>query len=97
MVKVQSIQNRAKEVMKYIDLYGNVVLFSVLKQYPFVSWCDKSIPKLGSPTRLSKDISMSKAKELKIERLIAHKDYKTTIVTDKGAFQFFAAGMQIKN
>lgn len=96
MVKVQQIQNRAKEVMKYIDLYGNVVLFSVLKQYPFVSWCDKSIPKLGSPTRLSKDISMAKVRELKIERLIAHKDYKTTIVTDKGVFQFFAAGMQNK-
>lgn len=96
MVKAQQIQNRAKEVMKFIDLYGNQVLFSVLKQYPFVSWCDKSIPKLGSPVRLAKDISMQKAKDLKIERLILHRDYKTTIVTDKGVYQFFAAGMQNK-
>jgi hypothetical protein len=96
MVKVESIQNRAKEVMKYIDLYGNVVMFSVLKQYPFVSWCDKSIPKEGSPTRLAKDICMKKANELKILKLIAHRDFKTTIVTDKGVFQFFASGMQNK-
>jgi len=94
MVKVQSIQNRAKEVMKYIDLYGNIVLFSVLKQYPFVSWCDKSIPKQGSPTRLSKDVEMDKAKNLKVIRLIAHKNFKTTIITDKGYYQFFASGMQ---
>lgn len=96
MVQVQSIQNKAKEVVKYIDLYGNTILFSVLKQYPFVSWCDHSIPTLGSPTRLSKDVSMSKVKNLKIIKLIAHRDFKTTIVTDKGYYQFFASGMQVK-
>ena len=96
MVKVESIQNKAKEVMKYIDLYGNEVLFSILKQYPFISWRDNSIPKLGSPTRLSKDIEMSKVKDLQIKKLIAHKDFKTTIITNKGYYQFFACGMQTK-
>ena len=96
MVQVESIQNKAKEVMKYIDLYSNEVLLTILKEYPFVSWRDNSIPTQGSPTRLSKDIDMSKVKDLQVKKLIAHKDFKTTIITNQGYYQFFACGMQVK-
>lgn len=40
---------------------------------------------------------MSKAKKLIIKKAIYHHDFKTTIITDKGYYQFFASGMQLKN
>lgn len=94
MVQVEKIQQTALSVFKDLDLYGNEVLLETLKQYPFISWCDKSIPKLGSPTRLTKDISVEMFKALKVNKITAHKDFKTTIHTDKGVYQFFACGMQ---
>jgi|688.fasta_scaffold193986_5 hypothetical protein len=97
MVRVHEIQKEAQSIMPFIDLYGSVLLFTILKQYPFVSWRDKTIPQEGSPTRLTKDIEMEKAKALNVKKLIAHKDGKTTIFTDKGVYQFFAAGQQVKN
>lgn len=96
MVQVQKLQQTALNIFKDLDLYGNDVLLGVLKQYPFVSWCDKSIPKLGSPTRLTKDIAADKFTQLKIHQIIAHKDFKTTIKTNVGVYQFFACGMQNK-
>jgi hypothetical protein len=98
MVKVTEIQNASKEIFKYLDLYGIPLLFANLKKYPFVSWRDKSIPKLGSPTRLTKDINdegISKVTEVK--KLILHKNGMTTIVTNVGYLQFFACGQQITN
>lgn len=97
MVRCTEIQNKAKGLMPFIDLYGNETLFTILKQYPFVSWRDKTIPQQGSPTRLTKDIVLSKTNDCKVQRLVAHKDGKTTIFTDKGVYQFFAAGQQVKN
>lgn len=91
------IQQQAKELINFIDLYGTDILFKALKQYPFVSYTNKSIPKQGSPTRLTKDICLNKAKELKVLKFISHKDGKSTVITDKGVYQFFAAGQQVKN
>ena len=97
MVRVHTIQKNAIEIFKFIDLYGSEILFTELKKYPFVSWRDKTIPKQGSPTRLTKDIDTEKVKDITVKKLIAHKDGKTTIVTDKGVYQFFAAGQQVIN
>ena len=95
MVHVHKIQQEAKSIIPFIDLYGNGILFSILKKYPFVSWRDKTIPKQGSPTRLTKDIDTEKVKDITVKKIIAHKDGKTTIITDKGVYQFFAAGQQV--
>ena len=97
MVRVHTIQKNAIEIFKFIDLYGSEILFTELKKYPFVSWRDKTIPTQGSPTRLTKDISLENASSFKVNKIIAHKDGKTTIFTDKGVYQFFAAGQQVKN
>jgi hypothetical protein len=96
MIKVFEIQNEAKSIMQFIDLYGNKVLFASLIKYPFVSWRDKTIPNQGSPTRLTKDININSIPEMKVSKIIAHKDGKTTIFTSIGVYQFFAAGQQIK-
>jgi len=95
MVQVTKIQNTAKTIFKDLDLYGIPLLMRNLKRYPFVSWRDKSIPKSGSPTRLSKDIKMDGILKIKeVKELIAHKNGMTTIVTNLGYYQFFAAGQQ---
>ena len=96
MVRVTEIQNKAKSIMPFIDLYGNETLFTILKQYPYVSWTNKTIPTQGSPTRLTRDIEVEKTNGFKVKKLVAHKDGKTTIFTDKGVYQFFAAGQQVK-
>lgn len=93
---VHKIQQQAKQIIPFIDLYGTDVLFKALKQYPFVSWTNKSIPQQGSPTRLAKDVCLNKAKELKVLKFVSHKDGKSTVFTDKGVYQFFAAGQQVK-
>ena len=97
MVQVFSIQKTAKSIFEYIDLYGIELLFETLKEYPYVSWRDKSIPSEGSPTRLTKDIKkegISKFKE--VSKIILHKNGMTTIRTNIGYYQFFAAGQQVK-
>jgi hypothetical protein len=96
MVHVHEIQKQAKNIIPFIDLYGAAVLFQILKQYPFVSCTNKSIPTQGSPTRLTKDIEIERAKDFKVLKFISHKDGKSTVFTDKGVYQFFAAGQQVK-
>ena len=45
-----------KNILQNIDLYGNGVLEIALKQeYNYISYCKKSIPTLGSPTRILND------------------------------------------
>lgn len=95
-MNVHKIQSEAKSIMPFIDLYGNEVLFKILKKYPFVSWTSKSMPTEGSPTRLAKDIELKATKQIKVNKLVSHKDGKTTVFTDKGVYQFFAAGQQVK-
>jgi hypothetical protein len=51
-IKTEKIQRQAKDIFKDIDLYGIDLLIEVLKQYPFISWRDKTIPNEGSPARL---------------------------------------------
>jgi hypothetical protein len=96
-MNVHKIQQEAKGIIPFVELYGTDILFQVLKQYPFVSWTDKSIPTQGSPTRLAKDVCLNKAKELKVLKFISHKDGKSTVFTNKGVYQFFAAGQKVKN
>lgn len=95
-MNVHKIQNEAKSIVPFIDLYGVDALFKILKQYPFVSWTNKTIPTQGSPTRLAKDIELQTTKNLKVNKLVYHKDGKTTVFTDKGVYQFFAAGQKVK-
>jgi hypothetical protein len=94
-MNVHKIQQQAKQIIPFVDLYGTDALFKVLMQYPYVSWRDKTIPTQGSPTRLSKDISLENTKQFKLIKFISHKDGKSTVFTDKGVYQFFAIGQQL--
>lgn len=97
MVKISNIQNTTKDIFKYIDLYGIPMLIRSLKRYPFVSWRNNSIPEAGSPTRLSRDIKMQGVTKIKeVSKIILHRNGMTTIKTNLGYFQFFAAGQQVK-
>lgn len=98
MVRVSHIQNTARDIFKDIDLYGIPLLIRNLKRYPFVSHRDKSIPQQGSPTVPTKCIKMNGIIKIKeVKKLICHKNGMTTIVTNLGYYQFFAAGQQLKD
>jgi hypothetical protein len=79
-----------KDIVQNLDLYGEPVLIEALKkQFSHVSYTlkAKKIPTCGSICRQSKDITPSN--DLKIERVIFHKDGKVSILTDKKQyFQF---------
>jgi hypothetical protein len=91
-VQVYKIQSTAKSIFKDLDLYGIPVLIECLKKYPYISWRTKSIPTEGSPTHQTHLIKTPNA-ITEVKKLIAHKDGRTTIITNMGYLQFWAAGM----
>lgn len=94
MVPVIALQNTAREIFKDLDLYGIPVLLAHLSKYPFISWRTASTPTEGSPSRLTSSIS-NPEQVTEVKKLIAHKDGKTTIVTNIGYLQFYAAGQRV--
>jgi len=78
--------NDLKAIAKDIDLYGSDIMLSALKkQYKAVAYTKKSIPTQGSPCRSSADI----APDLKISKVIFHKNNEVTVFTDHGNLRFF--------
>lgn len=82
--------NNLKEHAKYIDLYpADVTLLLLASKYKYVSHtlnC-KKIPTIGSVCRKSSTISP--ADDLKIKKLIFHRNGRVSIKTDKNLyFQF---------
>lgn len=80
------IQSAAKSIYKDIDLYGVDTLLNCLRQYSHVSWMKNSNRKSGSQTKQS--CALREGTQVEIQKLICHKDGKTTIKTDKGFLQF---------
>lgn len=102
MVQTGKIQSQAKAIFKDIDLYGIDLLMETLKQYPFISWRDKTVPNEGSPSRLVSQANIKTSEQIKkdkginfaVNKLILHRNGSTTIATNLGFYQFFACGGQ---
>lgn len=94
MVRVTEIQNNAKEIFKHIDLYGVDILLTELSKYPYMSHRPKTVPQEGSPTWTTK--GSGKPRINNVISIICHRDGKTTIQTEKGFIQYWAAGQQVK-
>ncbi len=87
IIEPKKIQKSVKEIYKNIDLYGAIVLVTMLQQYSHISFCDNSVPTPGSPI---KQMAALRNPELitSISKVIYHKDGKTTIKTNVGFLQF---------
>lgn len=76
------------EIRKYFDLYGlETILIDLKSRYFFVSFCKKSIPKIGSLTIKTNELKTTS--DAKIEKVIIHKNGNITLKTNFCFLQFF--------